>query len=316
MGTFAIVTALIAAIAAIGTGVASFASQSKANKFNQEQYEDWKSYNSPSAQMERLGQAGLNPYMVSGVNNTLSQPFAIGQNTGLSELFSGMSQSMKGISNTALGVERNDIQQQNAATRKTEANIHQTLAKLRERMVKIAEKRNDPMMALLWGQADAQTLANNAFRSTFDYNVELRKYQYLRQQQDFEFLSSMYPKQLDWYVPFQRAKVNQMLASANLANRQASHLDWLEPFQRDQFLFNQEMSRRNFILNKERFYSGQKNFYDRLHLSRNYYDLAVDKYWKDIVYGYPGWNFLGKPSRITKGGPGQFPSWTDYEYGF
>ena len=183
MGTFAIIAAVLAAVAAVGSGVVSYQAQNKANQFNQSQYEDWKAYNTPSAQMDRLGEAGLNPYMVSGVNNTLSQPFAVGQNTGLSEMLSGLSSASEKLSGTALGVEQNTINQQNADTKVTESRIHNRLADLRERMVKIAEARNDPYMALLWGQADAQTLANNMFRSTFDYNVELRKYQYLRAQQ-------------------------------------------------------------------------------------------------------------------------------------
>ena len=316
MGTFAIIAAVLAAVAAVGSGVVSYQAQNKANQFNQSQYEDWKAYNTPSAQMDRLGEAGLNPYMVSGVNNTLSQPFAVGQNTGLSEMLSGLSSASEKLSGTALGVEQNTINQQNADTKVTESRIHNRLADLRERMVKIAEARNDPYMALLWGQADAQTLANNMFRSTFDYNVELRKYQYLRAQQDYNFLDSMYPLQLSWYTPVQRARVNQMIASAGLMNRQTSHLDWYEDFQMQNFLFNQEMRRRAYILDKEKFFAGQKNFNDRLHLSRNYFDLAVDKYWKDIVYGFPGWKFLGLPSKISKGGAGQFPSWTEYEYGF
>ena len=316
MGTFAIIAAVLAAVAAVGSGVVSYQAQNKANQFNQSQYEDWKAYNTPSAQMDRLGEAGLNPYMVSGVNNTLSQPFAVGQNTGLSEMLSGLSSASEKLSGTALGVEQNTINQQNADTKVTESRIHNRLADLRERMVKIAEARNDPYMALLWGQADAQTLANNMFRSTFDYNVELRKYQYLRAQQDYNFLDSMYPLQLSWYTPVQRARVNQMIASPGLMNRQTSHLDWYEDFQMQNFLFNQEMRRRAYILDKEKFFAGQKNFNDRLHLSRNYFDLAVDKYWKDIVYGFPGWKFLGLPSKISKGGAGQFPSWTEYEYGF
>lgn len=325
MGTLGIISLVLLALSSIGQGVSSWISQKKANKFNEQQYEDWKSYNTPAAQMERLGQAGLNPYMVNGVNNTLSQPFAIGQNTGLSEMFSNMSLNLNRAFNAGLSEERNQIGNFNAVTnrinsqtKKTEAEIHQQLADMRKTMVDLAVKRNDPMMALLWGQANYQQIQNGILDRSADSIVLSRQYDAALAEQKFNFLDKMYPMELNWYESFQRARVNQMLASANLAKRQASHLDWLEPFQREMFLHNAYMDFKNFYQGKSQFNSRLGYDYDRLGLSRNYYDLAVNKYWRDLVYNNPAWSFLAKRPlfRTTKGGAGQFPTWTEYEYGW
>lgn len=325
MGALGIIGVVLYAIAAIAQGISSHKAQKTANEFNQQQYEDWKSYNTPVAQMERLGDAGLNPYMVNGVNNTLSQPFAIGQNTGLSEMFSNMSLNLNRAVNNMNSSERNQIGWENAATnktnaetRKTEAKIHQQLANLRADMVDIAKKRNDPMMALLWGQANYQDIQNSILQRSADSIVQERMYDAALRAQRFDFLDKYNPLALKWYEPVQRARVNQMLAAANLAHRQASHLDWLEPFQFNQFLHNARMDYKNFYLGKNKFEQGLGYDYARLGLSRNYYDLAEAKYWKDLVYDFPGWNFIGKGKllRSTRGGAGQFPSWTEYEYGW
>lgn len=324
MEIFGILALIFSAVAAIGSGISSHLSQRSANSFNNQQYEDWKAYNTPSAQMERLGEAGLNPYMVSGVNNTLSQPFAIGQNTGISELLQGMSQAASGGANFSIQQQNATTAKTNAQTKQTEASIHQMLAELREDMVKLAKEKHDPLMALYWGQANAQQIGNQILSRSADDIVNLRHYTYLRAKQAFDFDELMNPLQLQYYEPMQRARINDLLASASYRRKMASHLDYMENYMTQQFLHNQSMDYRNYYEGKRRFdlnydldYTNKNR---RLELSRDYFNLAKWKFYKDIatdVLDY-GLKFRGpsKLLRTTKSGAGKLNEWTEYEYGF
>lgn len=314
----------LSVVAGLGTGLASYASQKEANQFNESQYEDWKSYNTPAAQMQRLGEAGLNPYMVNGVNNTLSQPFQVGQNTGLSELFSNVQSALKSGAGSMLGSERNDIGWANAATneinaetRKVEAQTHQWLAEMKNDMVKLAKEKHDPLMALYWGQADSARIGADILSRSQDDIVNLRHYQSALAGENYNYLSKLHPMELDWYEPLQRAKVNQMMSSAMLHNAQSSHLKWYEDFALQQAMRDYGLRSKQISNDWLKFELGQSEnrsqFNRRLNLSEDYYDLAYKKFlwniWSDIMPS----KYLQK---ISKGGAGQFPSWTEYEYGY
>lgn len=317
MTTGAIIALILSALASAGAGIAGYINTKKTNEANKQQYEDWKAYNSPSSQMERLGQAGLNPYMVNNVNNTLSSPFQFGQNSGIAEALQGASQSLAGSANLATDAsikrESNAIRKDNVEIAKDKLELEKEFTELRKQQYRIAIKKGDAQAALFWSSADNKDLVNNYLKRTMPFRVGSSFYDYLSKQQDYSFNELYNPLKLNFYAPYMRSVINKN-------NAQTAHLSFMENFAQQQFLFDQEMRRRNFILNKnlgyDRLNAQINNDFLRLQLSNNYYDLAFNKW----LFGLGADAFKmatgGKLLKATKGGAGMFPSWTEYEYGF
>lgn len=282
-----LIAGILGALGAGGAGLANYFNTKKTNEYNQQQYEDWKQYNTPSAQMERLQDAGLNPYMVNGVNNTVSQPFSIGSNQGIAEMLgnmgSGLSQAFNQYGSAKMQGEQIAINKTNAETKKAEAETHKTLAELRERMVKIAEAKKDPEMALIWSTVEAKDLLNQYNSRTLPYRVGSTFYDYLLDQQRYTFNEQMNPYLLDFYPAMQRSIINKNVSQAELNRRQISHLDWYEPWAREQFFTNYGLNLRKYHQGKYQFDTTMDYYRDRLGLSKFYGNLAERKFRANII---------------------------------
>lgn len=315
-----IVALILSSVAALGSGISSYLSQDRTNKFNQQQYEDWKSYNTPANQMSRLSEAGLNPYQVSGLNNQLSQPFQIGANTGISEMLSGLSRSMFNsgsvAENSAIKRENLGIRRDEMIIKRDKLALDKEFLGLKRDMVDIARKKGDAQAALFWSSVDQKDLVNNYLRDTMPFRIGSARYDFLNAQQSYNFNEKMNPLKLSFYAPYMRSMINRNVASAALANRQASHLDWLEPFQLDTF-------NRNMALNWRKYYQGVNQFdkslmydYNRLKLSGMYYNLARRKWYSDVLFrGLENIRgFLPYGSKSYKKAAGGYPEveWTEW----
>lgn len=283
-----LIAGILGALGAGGAGLANYFATKKQNQFNQQQYEDWKQYNTPSAQMERLQDAGLNPYMVNGVNNTLSQPFQVGQNTGIAEMLSGMSSgfssAFQNYGSASIKSDQIEINKANAETNKANAETRKVVAQLKERMVKIAEAKKDPEMALLWANSENKGLINQFLKRTMPYRVGSSFYDYLLKQQDYTFNEQMNPYLLDFYPQMQRSIINKNYSQSALNRRQIAHLDWYEPWAREQFYTNYGLDLRKFMRSQFQFDQTMDYYRDRFGLSKDYFNLANKKYRTGILF--------------------------------
>lgn len=317
MSAFAIIALVLSAVAAIGSGVASYANVKKTNQANQEQYEDWKAYNDPSAQMDRLSNAGLNPYMISSVNNTLSQPYQFGQNSGIAEALQGVSQTMAQGGNMANDAYQRkldrEIKRDNLQLNRDKLDLQKEFTELRKDMMRSAIRKGDAQAALFWSSADNKDIVNNFLKQTMPLRVGSAVYDYLNKGLDYNYNSQMYPLKLQFYAPYQRALINNI-------NARTQHLSWYEQFAQEQFLFEQEMRRREYVLNKGYKYDSllqqQEQFYDRLRLSDAYQSLAYNKWATGMLGDIFSFGFKAPLKSVTRGGAGQLPTWMQYQYGY
>lgn len=289
MGTFAIIALVLSALAAVGSGVSTYLNTKKTNESNQQQYEDWKEYNTPANQMQRLDEAGLNPYLVSNVGNTLSQPFQIGQNTGVAEALNGLSNSLASGAQFAQSHYENelnrDIQRQGLEVKKDQLKLNQLGLNIREKLARNAWRIGDARMALLYSQGRGQDILNLYNRSSLPYRLQGLYLGNELKSQLLEHNAEMFPLQEKWYEPVQRANVNKIY-------RLGSHYDFMESYLADKlaqemaFNWSKEYANReyrwtNYLSNMDKF-----NF--RYGLSRDYYELANKKFkWNNF------WNFYG-----------------------
>lgn len=316
MGTFGIFAAVLSAIALLFKGVSSWQETKQANQFNQSQYEDWKEYNTPANQMQRLSEAGLNPYMVNGVSNTLSQPFQVGANHGISEMLGSMSQAAmqagQYVENLGIKKEANAIRKDSVAIQRDNLEFQKSFGDLKKDLLRSAIKRGDAQAALFWSSVSQKDVVTNFLKRTEPFRVGSAFYDYLQKQQAYSFHELLNPMVLDYYVPTQRAKINNLWANTN-------HLNWYENFAAQRFLFEQEMRRRDFILRKTLgWQNAEETALDnafRRRLSQDYYDLGVSKWITNT-----GLDLIGLGSRPTplrshrRKQAGSYDIFDEYEY--
>lgn len=289
MGTLGIIAVILSALAAVGSGVASYVNTKKTNEANQQQYEDWKSYNSPSGQMERLREAGLNPYLVSNVNNTLSQPFQFGTNSGIAEALSGVSNVGQGLAqyagNSYQQEKNRELQAQGLKIKEKQLELNQLGLNIRERLAKNALKIGDARAALLVTQGSIADLNKRYLQSTLPYRTQSALYDSLYKQLFYNYNKELFPKQLQFYEPMQRAMINNIIARTN-------HLKWYEDFALQDAMRNYSLGLKKLDLGWADL--GQRSSYntERSILGRNYFDLARDKFhWNmftdmnDMIFG-------------------------------
>lgn len=284
MNTFLI---LFSILAAVGGGLASFFSQRNTNEQNQRNYEDWKSYNTPANQMQRLTDAGLNPYMVNGVTNTLSQPFNIQNNTGLSSLFEQLSSASSHGANTLNAMESNQI-------KKISTDLQREGLTIRRDMVDIARKRGDAYSALLWSQGTLADINANFWREVADSRVSryladtrIRNY----------FANDLYPLQLSFYKDYYPELIANKQADTDLKKTTKQNILWSQWFRKyelenvlAQRVADRMLRSRALTLNTQLGYDRLMNDAQisrgRLGLQRDYYDLANWKFWLSLPAEY------------------------------
>lgn len=275
MSTLGIIAVILSALAAVGSGVASYVNTKKTDEANQQQYEDWKSYNSPSGQMERLREAGLNPYLVSNVNNTLSQPFQFGTNSGIAEALSGVTNVGQGLAQYAGNAYQQEqnrkVQRESLQIKSKQLELNQLGLNIREKLANQSLRIGDYRGALLATQGSIAELNRRYLQSTLPYRTQSALYDSLYKQLYYNYNKELFPMQLHFYEPMQRAMINNILARTN-------HLSWYEDFALKQ-LMQSDRHWRNDRSDKFFFY-GSPSAYENMRygLSRDYYDLARDKF--------------------------------------
>lgn len=325
MGTFGIIALILSALGMISSGVANYVNTKKTNETNQQMYDDWKEYNTPVSQMSRLTDAGLNPYMVSNVNNTLSQPFQIGQNSGISEALSGAAQSLLNggqmSENSRIQGVNQDIKRLGLGVQRDKLELEKQFTELRKQNMQTAINKGDAQAALFWSSVDQKDVVTNYLRQTMPFRVGSAKYDYFLKKQDWEFNNSMNPFKLKFYAPYMRSLINN-------ANARTNHLSWQEQFAQQQFLLQQDMFNfqkeswiKNFIWRKYNTditnQDAREWFNRRLSLSDSYYDLAFNKWIFGLGLDVAGLGF-GKGKSLLKSKThkvaGGFPETDYYEY--
>lgn len=297
----ALIGSVLAAVAAAIGGGLSYKATKDTNAQNQQNYDDWKDYNSPANQMNRLTSAGLNPYMVNGVSNTLSAPFSVENNQGLSSLFtqlsSAMSQGVGGM-NTA---ERNDISRMNAQTNQKKLSLELAGLRLRERMVRINEKLGNAKAALLWSQGTIADLNAQFWRDVSDVRVNKYISDATISASNADFLSQFNPLRLGYYNEFYPLAIEGKMAQNQYTRRQISHLAWSEAFLQSKL--EQEMALnwakqslatklgfQSLWNNQDRVANEYELGSGRLDLQRQYYKLAKYKWLTDSYFRLRGQN--------------------------
>ena len=287
MATYGIIALVLMGLLQAGAGIANYFQQKKTNEFNQQQYEDWKEYNTPSNQMQRLQDAGLNPYLVSSVGNTLSEPFRIGQNTGIAESLQGLSNSLAQGANFAQNHYENElnrqIQKQGIEIKKQQLELNQLGLNIREKLAKNSLRIGDARTALLWSQGRAQDLSNVFNKSALPYRLDSLYYGNMLKQQAIEHNAVMNPLLEHYYEPMQKARISQLY-------RQQSHYDFMESYLADKFAQELAFRYENMYRNSDHFWARyaleNEMFNQRLGLSRDYYDLAKKKFaWSNLWHG-------------------------------
>lgn len=314
-------TAIIGIFAALLSGIIAYTATQKSNQFNQQQYEDWKAYNSPASQMERLSDAGLNKYLVSGVNNTLSQPFSVGANTGIAQGLSQMT-NFAGNAGSLLETSRHnrameDLGEQRVENEKSRINLQKLGLDIRERMAKVAEKKGDAQAALLWSQGSIADLNKQFLKRTLPYRVGDEFYKYLLDQQMYTYNEQMFPLKLKYYVPYNQALINNL-------NTRSKSLNWQMDFNYNRWLLDNWHWNQEFGLKNQRFGLDSDVAYKRLGLSGRYFDLAQKKFWRDVIFDtwshgldtYKAVRGLPHITKKTQRTPGGYPTIFEYEYGF
>lgn len=297
METAAIIALVLSAITAIASGVATYANVKKTNEVNQQQYEDWKEYNTPANQMQRLNDAGLNPYLVSNVGNTLSQPFQIGQNTGVAEALNGLSNSLASgaqFAQTHYENELNrDIQRRGLEVKKDQLELNRLGLNIREKLAKNAWRIGDARMALLYSQGRGQDILNLYNRSALPYRLSGLYLGNALKSQELEHNAEMFPLMEKWYEPVQRANVNKIY-------RLGSHYDFMESYLADKLAQEMGFRYHKFDVDNEyrwtNYFGNWDKFNLRYGLARDYYALADRKFkWNNF------WNFYRSFQRDRDG---------------
>lgn len=283
----AIIGLALSAVTAVGSGLASHFQQRKTNQFNQQQYEDWKEYNTPANQMARLQDAGLNPYLVSNVGNTLSEPFRIGQNTGVAESLQGLSNSLAQGAQFAQNHYENElnreIQKDNLKVRQQQLELNILGMNIREKLAKNALRIGDARTALLWSQGRAQDIQNIFNKSALPYRLDSLFYGNMLKQQAIDHNAVMNPLLEHYYEPVQKAKISSLY-------RQQSHYDFMESYLADKLAQEMAFKYDNMYGLRElawsRYLQAQDMFNLRLGLSRDYLGFAKKKFaWSNLWHG-------------------------------
>lgn len=288
MGTGAIIALILSSLLAFAGGIATYSATNKTNQVNQDQYEDWKEYNTPANQMQRLDDAGLNPYLVSNVGNTLSQPFQIGVNNGIAEALNGLSNSVATGANFAQSHYENElnreIQKQNLQIKDRSNELTMLGLQIKQKLANNAWRIGDARSALYWSQVRGQDILNLYNRSALPYRLQGLYLGNSLRQQELEHNAEMFPQIEALYEPAQRAKINS-------AYRQMSHYDFMESFMKEKFMQEMSLAWDKHFFNQDyswrRFYQAENFFNQRLGLSRDYFGLAKRKFrWNNALNWY------------------------------
>ena len=297
----ALIGMVLAAVGMITSGVLSYKATKETNEQNQQNYEDWKDYNTPANQMNRLQDAGLNPYMVNGVSNTLSAPFQVQNNQGLASLFSGLSSALsQGVSGMNKA-ESNEIGRERNAITKDKVELERINTQTRIALANNAIKVGDARAALLWSQGTLADLNNEFWKDMAD----VRRNRYISDAtiaaSNADFLSEFNPLRLGYYSQFYPLAIEGKKASNALTRKQVSHLAWSEAFM--QAKLEQEMALAwakqslatklgylNVFNNQNRTMNDWTLGAGRLDLQHDYYQLARYKWLSDMYFRWRGQN--------------------------
>lgn len=297
----AIIGAVLAAIGAIASGVTSYKATKETNEQNQQNYEDWKDYNTPANQMNRLQDAGLNPYMVNGVSNTLSQPFQVQNNQGIASLFSQFSSAMATGVSGMNKAESNEIGRERNSITKDKVELERINTQTRIALAKNAIKVGDARAALLWSQGTLADLNNDFWRDMAD----VRKNRYISDAtiaaSNADFLSEFNPLRLGYYSQFYPLALEGQAARNAYTRKQTSHLSWSEAFAQYQFEKQMELNWSkqalatklgylNVFNNQNRIANDWLLGSGRLALQGDYYSLAHKKWLTDLYLRWRGQN--------------------------
>lgn len=282
-----IISLILSSLLAIGSGVGSFVSQKKQNDRNDQLYEDWKSYNSPVSQMERLEDAGLNKYLVSNVNNTMSQPFSVGlEDSG--SLFKGLSSAAGNIANHfQTGLSR-EVQRESLEVKRDDLEIKKESNAIRMIIAQNAVETGDYQRALLALNADAQELQNMFNSETYDTRKYALELQNSLTQSQIENLGSR--KQLtDAQKEFITKQINMYdkLVQSQIANNYSNvnyreaYIDYLN----SQLTFYKDKFRKEHYTLSEWQQQQIDNWLARNGISKDYYNLAETRLYWNVIFG-------------------------------
>lgn len=281
-------SSILSAIAGFVSGILSFSATKQTNEQNQANYEDWKAYNSPANQMSRLKQAGLNPYMVNGMSNTLSAPFNVQNNTGIADAFQSLSQAAGSAANNFQTVEQNRISNERLKLDKLGLDI-------RERLAKSAIKQGDARAALLWAQGSIADLNANFWADVAPYRLDRYKADTRMAIDNADFLGQFNPLRLGYYMQFYPETIANIQARTAYTKASTSQLFWNRMFQQQMFdrnvadRFLDRMSREsiaanNIALGYDKLALDEMLGTGRLGLQQDYYDLAKKKWFADVFF--------------------------------
>lgn len=280
----AIVMSALAVVASTAGGVGSLMSQKKQNETNLQQYEDWKAYNTPSAQMERLEDAGLNKYLVSNVQNQLSQPFQAGQEN-VGDVFQGLATGLQNGGNTMLNYYdkalNRDVRIGELENKRDLTEIRSKEFSIREQLAQLALDKGDYELALLALQVDNNELNNTWLSETLQNRIDLssENLRKVRSAADLNEANADYVrKKIDSYDDMIRSQIASNYSNVNYRQNYIDYLDSQLLFSKDKF-FTQHYTLSEWQLQQI------NNWLTRNGISRDYYNLADKKVFWNLMFG-------------------------------
>lgn len=281
-------------ISSMFSGIANWFATNRTNQQNQANYEDWKNYNTPVNQMSRLQEAGLNPYMVNGMSNTLSEPFNVQNNTGISQMFSNMSQAM------AQGASNINTAQANRI-KNDQLKLNQLNSEVRRRLTEVNIKNGNYYGALLMSQGSIAEINKAVAQELFQDTIDRYRTQNKLMREELNYAMGINPMKLEFYKGYYPAFLANLNARTKNVNAQTGNIAWSQAYQ-NRVLANEIAQREadrttRYKLGLKGLYGGDLGWYNAEQNSAlgwasqrtrdNYFDLAN---WKFMV-GLPGQAF-------------------------
>lgn len=273
-------------VAAVAGGVSQYAATKSTNKVNQQNYEDWKEYNTPVNQMQRLQEAGLNPYMVNGVSNTLSEPYNVQNNTGIASLFNGLSQaSMQGLSGYNKS-QQVDINRKNLG-------LNSIMTNARYKLAMQDLKNKNYVGAILASQGSIESLNARAAQELFQDKIDNYRRQNELLMENLTYTKNVNPLKLNFYSQYYPEFINNLKARTEYttnASKSLTYNRWFQKWALEQQIAQQiaERQQRYNIFLKQHyggpnlgwFNAGEQSAlgWASQGLRQDYYNLAVDKW--------------------------------------
>lgn len=290
MAAGAIALGLGSIISGMFSGIANWFNTMRTNQQNQRNYEDWKQYNSPVNQMSRLQEAGLNPYMINGMNNTLSEPFNVQSNTGISQMFSNMSQAMAGASGNINTAQANQIKRDNLK-------LQELNSEVRRRLTETNIKNGNYYGALLMSQGTIAELNAAAAQQLFSDKLDRYRMQNQLLLENLNYARGVNPLKLQFYSDYYPEFIRNLKARTDYTNNANYNLSFYRKF--DQYKFEKELE-NIWYNNTLRAKLGFGNLYNgsqlgwsnlsnnadlslrRLGIQDSYLNLAEQKFWTNL----------------------------------